>query len=66
MGMTNEKIEKFLKSGAINSSHFARKAFPKNHVSILHGRLNNHRGKLLDHHFDELRPLIIDFLNEFA
>jgi len=63
--MTDEKVIQFLKSGAINSSHFARLAFPKNHVSILHGRLNNHRGKLLDHHIDELKPLIIDFINEF-
>lgn len=64
--MSDEKIIKFLKSEAINSSHFARLAFPKNHVSVLHGRLNNHRGKLQNYHIEELRPLIIEFINQFV
>ena len=64
--MTNEQIIKFLKSEAINSSHFARLAFPKNHISMIHSRLNKRRGKLQDYHLEELKPHIIDFLNEFS
>ena len=66
MDIDRDKIIKFLKSEAINKSYFAKLAFPKNHVSIIHSRLNKRRGKLQDYHIEELRPHIIEFLNEFS